>query len=312
LNIYTKVGDTGRSSTLNRTSLSKDSPVFQLLGSLDELSSHLGLAKHKAPKGVGEIIEELQKNLIALSGEVAGAKKFVSNDEIKKLEKAIDNITPVIPESEEFVIVGKTESGALLDVCRTIARKAERAAVATITRGGITKEMIAWLNRLSDLLYVLARFTDNTVSASKSGSLVSSGYVEGFCDKAEMLCRKVREYAKARGVKVVVAVSDAGANTVSLQREDDAYIASIDIALNKAFTSASLKMSTKEVGELAKPGAPLYGIQNTNNNRIVIFGGGEPLYKNGVIVGALGVSGGSAEDDTAIAEWGAAYFEKEM
>ena len=82
--------------------------------------------------------------------------------------------------------------------------------------------------------------------------------------------------------------------------------------MNKAFTSASLKMTTKEVGELAAPGAPLYGIQNTNGGKIVIFGGGVPLMKNGTIVGALGVSGGSAELDTAIADFGAIYFEKEM
>ena len=60
------------------------------------------------------------------------------------------------------------------------------------------------------------------------------------------------------------------------------------------------------------PGAPLYGIQNTNGGKIVIFGGGVPLMKNGTIVGALGVSGGSAELDTAIADYGAIYFEKEM
>ena len=276
MNIYTKAGDNGRSSTLNRTSLSKDSPVFELLGSLDELTSRLGLAKLKCPEGIREIIEQLQKDIILVSGEVAGAAKFAEKKEIEKLEKSIDSIAGALPTLDGFVIPGATESGAQLDVCRTIARKAERAAVGTMTRGGITKELIAWLNRLSDLLFVLARLSD---SAAPKGATVSkaSGKMEGFCDKAEQLSKAIRSYAKARGVNVVVAVSDAGANMVCLQREDEAYIASIDIAMNKAFTSASLKMSTKEVGELAKPGAPLDGIQNTNNHRIVIFGGGEPL-----------------------------------
>ncbi len=310
MNIYTKAGDSGRSSTLNRTSLSKDSPVFELLGSLDELTSRLGLAKLKSPDGVKEIIEQLQKDVGSAMGEVAGATKFAKKSEIEKLERSIDSISSAIPEFKEFIISGKTESGAQLDVCRAVARKAERAAVATMTKGGITKELIAWLNRFSDLLYVLARLCDTSSTAVSKTAI--SGSVQGFCDKAEALCRAVRNYAKAQGVNVVVAVSDAGANSVCLQREDEAYIASIDIAMNKAFTSASLKMSTKEIGELAKPGAPLYGIQNTNNNKIVIFGGGEPLYKDGVIVGALGVSGGSAEQDTAFAEWGAEYFKKEM
>lgn len=76
---------------------------------------------------------------------------------------------------------------------------------------------------------------------------------------------------------MVAAVCDAGGNAVALQRDDDAYIASVDVASNKAFTAVSLKMTTEQVGRLAQPGAPLYGVQHTNQGRIVIFGGGRPL-----------------------------------
>lgn len=85
---------------------------------------------------------------------------------------------------------------------------------------------------------------------------------------------------------------------------DGAYIASYDIAVNKTFTSASLKMSTAKLSKLSQPGQPLYGIQHTNEGKIVIFGGGEPLETEGSIIGALGVSGGSAEEDTALAAYG--------
>ncbi len=316
MKIYTKAGDNGRSSTLSRTALPKNSPVFELLGTLDELNSFLGLAKGKTTEGISKIIEKLQQNLISLSGEVAGAKKFASKEEIDSLEKSIDSVSEAVPEFSGFVLPGETEAGALLDVCRTVARRAERAAVAAQTRGGITKETLAWLNRLSDLLYLLARLCDalpHEKSSNETAALVpSSATVDGFCNLAESLCRKVREYARSKGVRVVVAVCDAGGNQVCMQREDDAFVASVDIAVNKAFTSAGLKMPTKEVGRLSQPGEPLYGIQHTNNGRIVIFGGGEPLVKNGAIVGALGVSGGTAEQDTAFAEYGAAYFEKEM
>ena len=311
MKIYTKVGDNGRSSTITRYSLPKNSPVFCLLGTLDELNSYLGVAKQKSHKGIVEIIEELQKDIIAVSGEVAGSKKFADKSQIEKLENSIDKIQSAVPEFKEFVLPGKTEAGALIDVCRTLARKAERYAVECQQKGGITKELLAWLNRLSDLLYILARLSDISNVASSS-NITSSGNLSGFCEKADELCKIIREYARSRGVKAVVSVCDAGGNTVCMQREDDAYIASIDIAMNKAFTSASLKMPTKELAHLAKEGGSLYGIQNTNNGKIVIFGGGEPLVKNGVIVGALGVSGGSAEDDTAIAEFGKTYFEKEM
>ena len=311
MNIYTKVGDNGRSSTLTRTSLPKNSPVFELLGALDELNSQLGNVKIQTNEGIKTIIEALQSDLISLSGEIAGAKKFATQDEIKKLEKSIDSVSSAIPEFSGFTLPGKTKDGTALHVCRTVARRAERAAVSAQQRGGITKELLAWLNRLSDLLYVLAELCDSSAPSGSSATPIS-GKLDGFCDKAIALCAAVREFARSKGVKAVVAVCDAGGNAVCMQREDDAYIASIDIAVNKAFTSASLKMTTEEVGKLAAPGAPLYGIQNTNGGKIVIFGGGVPLMKNGTIVGALGVSGGSAELDTAIADYGAIYFEKEM
>jgi uncharacterized protein GlcG (DUF336 family) len=91
---------------------------------------------------------------------------------------------------------------------------------------------------------------------------------------------------------------------------DGAYIASFDIALNKTYTSASLKMSTAQLAELSQPGQDLYGIQFTNNGKIVIFGGGEVLEYDGRIVGALGVSGGTAAEDTAIAAYGKEVFKE--
>lgn len=128
---------------------------------------------------------------------------------------------------------------------------------------------------------------------------------------ANRLISKVLEKAKEMNVKAVVAVTDRGANPVSIQCTDGSYIASYDIALNKAYTSVALKMRTKELAELAKPGASLYGIQFTNGGKIVIFGGGEPLKsKSGEIVGGLGVSGGSEKEDTYLAEYGRNIFEK--
>lgn len=125
---------------------------------------------------------------------------------------------------------------------------------------------------------------------------------------ARRLIEKVREKADRMGVRSVVAVFDGGANPVSVDCSDGAYIASYDIAINKAYTSVSLNMPTAKLATLAAPGGPLYGIQNTNGGRIVIFGGGDPLYLDGQIVGAIGVSGGSAEEDTALSAYGAAVF----
>ena len=128
---------------------------------------------------------------------------------------------------------------------------------------------------------------------------------------ANRLASKVLEKAKEMKVKAVVAITNRGANPVSVQCSDDSFIASYDIALNKAYTSVALKMRTKELEKLASPGGSLYGIQFTNGGKIVIFGGGEPLKnKDGEVIGGLGVSGGSEEEDTYLAEYGRKIFEK--
>ncbi len=125
---------------------------------------------------------------------------------------------------------------------------------------------------------------------------------------ADKLIDAVNEKAKEMGVNAVCAVSNSEGNIIAVKCMDDSYIASYDIAVNKAFTVTALKMSTKTLKHMAQPGQPLYGIQFTNNGKIVIFGGGDPLYHNGKIVGGLGVSGGTEEQDTILSEYGSKIF----
>ncbi len=129
---------------------------------------------------------------------------------------------------------------------------------------------------------------------------------------AKMLCEKVEREAERIGLKVVVAVANAAARPVVVECMDDSYIASYDIAVNKAYTSVAVKMSTLALKALSQPERDLYGIQFTNQNQIVIFGGGVTLEKNGQIIGALGISGGSEEQDTYLAEYGKKIFEEEL
>lgn len=130
---------------------------------------------------------------------------------------------------------------------------------------------------------------------------------------AERLCDAVLSEAKRMGVRAVVCVSDAAGNPKLVKCMDDAYLASYDVAVNKAYTVVALKMSTMTLKPLAQPGASLYGIQFTNGGKIVIFGGGDPLENGkGCIVGGLGVSGGSEEQDSALSAYGKRYFETKM
>ena len=125
---------------------------------------------------------------------------------------------------------------------------------------------------------------------------------------AVKLIEKIEEKAAQWDMRVVAAVSDASGRPVAVHCMDGAYIGSFDVALNKTYTSIAFQMSTAQLGSLSGPGGSLYGIQFTNNGRIVIFGGGEVLLRDGIIVGALGVSGGSAEQDTALAAYGKSIF----
>ncbi len=126
---------------------------------------------------------------------------------------------------------------------------------------------------------------------------------------AKALAERVEACAREMGVNAVVAVADAGGNLTLCECMDNSYLASRDIAINKAYTSVALKMSTAKLAVLAAPGGPLYGIQHTNDGRIVIFGGGDPLESCGRIVGGVGVSGGSAEQDTALSAYAKQVYE---
>jgi uncharacterized protein GlcG (DUF336 family) len=102
-----------------------------------------------------------------------------------------------------------------------------------------------------------------------------------------------------------IAVVDAGGNLVSHVRMDGAWIGSIDISINKAFTARAFDISTAELSEQSQPGRQFYGIQNSNHGRVMIFAGGVPLKRNGLVIGAIGVSGGSGNQDQAVAKAGA-------
>lgn len=109
----------------------------------------------------------------------------------------------------------------------------------------------------------------------------------------------------AQGVPMNIAVVDAGGNLKAFVREDGAFLGSIDISQKKARTARAFNMSSAQLGAAAQPGQELYGIEVTNGG-LAIFGGGELLIRGGVIVGAVGVSGGSVAEDTAVARAGAA------
>lgn len=128
-------------------------------------------------------------------------------------------------------------------------------------------------------------------------------------EAAKKIIARAEEEAADIGVQMVITVLDDGGNLIASHRMDDAWLASVDIAQNKAWTAVALKMPTSNLEEATVPKAELYGLNTTNQGRIVIFGGGFPLEKEGKVTGAIGVSGSSVENDVKVAEAGVKAFE---
>ncbi|MBC7999184.1 MAG: heme-binding protein [Leptolyngbya sp.] len=110
------------------------------------------------------------------------------------------------------------------------------------------------------------------------------------------------------GQPMNIAVADAGGNLVAHVRMDNAWLGSVDISIKKAFTSRAFDISTKDLATHSQPGEQFYGINASNDGKIMIFAGGIPLKRDGKVVGAVGVSGGSGEQDHSVAEAGVAAF----
>lgn len=123
-------------------------------------------------------------------------------------------------------------------------------------------------------------------------------------DLAVKLIERVEKKALELGINVVVAVSDASGRPIAVHCMDNAYHGSFDVAVNKTYTATAFQMATCKLSKLCQPGEDLYGLQFSGNSKVMILGGGEPLIIGETMIGALGVSGGTAEQDTYLASYG--------
>ena len=168
--LYTGKGDNGKTGLFGtKEKLSKSSPITEALGSLDEANSFLGICKAEAANSFLEvqglslttIIEAVQNNLFVVQAQVAGADKHIASDEVAHLERMIGEIEKQLAPITSFLIPGATTLSAHFDFARTLVRRAERKVVAVSEDhpGRIHDQTLAYLNRLSSLLYACARFT---------------------------------------------------------------------------------------------------------------------------------------------------------
>lgn len=151
--------------------------------------------------------------------------------------------------------------------------------------------------------YNLEKITNNLLSSAIVKEVMS-------LKLAVKLIEAVEGKAAEMGMRVVVAVSDSAGRPVAVHCMDGAFHGSFDVALNKTYTVTAFQMSTKKLSELCQPGKDLYGLQFSNDGKVMILGGGEPLMVGSTMIGALGVSGGTATQDTELAAYGCSILKE--
>ena len=167
MKIYTRTGDAGGTALFGGTRVSKHDPRVAAYGDIDELNACLGVIRVHAelPADLAEMLERLQRDLFAIGSTLADpadkiadrvSKAAVTHEDVQRLENWIDRIDAELPPLRRFILPGGTQTGALLHLSRTICRRAERSVVA-LGVDRVDAELLAYVNRLSDLLFVLAR-----------------------------------------------------------------------------------------------------------------------------------------------------------
>jgi len=183
--LYTGKGDGGTTKAFDTASgvrISKASELPEALGTLDELNSFVGLAKvvaaregnPKVPLGArsratSDILADIQETLFIVQAEVAGSSKKVGKAKVTQVERIINTIETLMPPIDTFTVAGGTELSATLDVTRTLARRAERRVIGITELGvrTVSPSTKAYLNRLSSLLFALARYTNESAGIAR-------------------------------------------------------------------------------------------------------------------------------------------------
>ena len=313
-NIYTKTGDEGETGLLGGERISKDSIRINAYGTIDEASSMIGLAYSLCKnENTKKILKKIQTKLITVGAELAStsnSKKHlvdtITEKDVKELEEIIEEIIERIGKQTEFVIPGSDPVSSSLHVARSIIRRAERSIIKLNKTEDIDPQLKKYINRLSDCIFSIARNEEERSFMDKVKSKVEEklNQMEMCLDLglAKEMAEAANEKALEMNVPIVFSVVDKGGNLILLHRMKDSLLASLDISMGKAFTACALKLATHEVKKLSEPGKELYGIESTNKGKLVLFGGGYPVKIKNKIVGGIGVSGGTVEEDMIIAE----------
>lgn len=324
-NVYTRTGDAGQTGLFGGSRVPKQDPAVEAYGTVDEANSAIGEAKAQAAnETIRATLHGIQQRLFVLAAELASDAKgraildnTINATDITDLEALIDMCLEVTGPQRAFVVPGRDRPSAALHAARTVTRRAERRVLTLAETHEVRPELVKYLNRLSDTLYALARLCEHlfdqqrieqlvraavarALGTEAAGSAGSAGLTGYDLATLKLMAEAAETRAAEIGVPIVFAGVDAGGNLILLHRMTDSLLGSIDIAINKAYTSAAFKLPTAALADPSRPAGELHGIQHTNGGRVVVFGGGLPVFVGGSIAGGVGVSGGTVDQDVDI------------
>lgn len=246
------------------------------------------------------ILKELSKKFLLIKD-----KKNVSF-ETKNIENCILKYSNILSLNDEYKTPEENEEVLIAYLLYIIIKKIQRRFLLLSKSRGIRLELINYISKSRDFFHIVYKFIQEKVMVKYVIELVSEKLSSIDMDsnlsleKARKIIRAGERKAKEMNIAAVFAVVNPEGNLIIEERMDNAILVSIDVAYKKAYTAAALKLNTEDLTALVQPGAMFYGLQS--DSKYIVFGGGMLLKVNGNIVGAVGVSGGSAQEDMEIAK----------
>ena len=246
------------------------------------------------------ILKELSKKFLLIKD-----KKNVSF-ETKNIENCILKYSNILSLNDEYKTPEENEEVLIAYLLYIIIKKIQRRILLLSKSRRIKLELINYINYSRDFLHIVYKFIQEKVMVKYVMELVSEKLSSIDMDnnlsleKARKIIRAGERKAKEMNIAAVFAVVNPEGNLIIEERMDNAILVSVEVAYKKAYTAAALKLNTQDLTALVQPGAMFYGLQS--DPKYIVFGGGMLLKVDGKIVGAVGVSGGSAQEDMEIAK----------
>ena len=244
------------------------------------------------------ILKELSKKFLLIKD------RKNTSFETKNIENCTLKYSNILSLSDEYKIPEENEEVLIAYLLYIIIKKIQRRFTLLSKSKEIKLELINYIDKSRDFFHVVYKFIQEKIMIKYVIELISEKLSSTennlSLEKARKIIRAGEKKAKEMNLSAVFAVVNSEGNLIIEEKMDNAILVSVEVAYKKAYTAAALKLNTQDLTALVQPGAMFYGLQS--DPKYIVFGGGMLLKVDGKIVGAVGVSGGSAQEDMEIAK----------